>query len=154
VHTIFVSSDLFMGDFGGVAGGDQQCANLAQAAALPGTFLAVMSETGLPASSRINVVMPVQDMDGNVVASDSDDLWDAMLDHSVQTTEKGDPYLGYVWTGTLASGAAATRDCDGWTMADNNTRGERGRSDDTDGSWVAIGWEWCSYLSAIYCIEQ
>jgi hypothetical protein len=85
---IFVTSELFDGDLGGVAGADQKCQDLADRAELSGQFLALLNEPGRTIFDRFDGDGgPYQLTDGTVVANHFEELGNTLS--ALQLTELG-----------------------------------------------------------------
>lgn len=165
-RVVFVSSQLYTGNLGGLAGADAKCQALADAVKLPGTYMAWLSDnSGSPATRMTRSTGPYVLPDGTQVAADWADLVDGMLDVPIGMTEQlGTPPLGSetcedekpsVWTNTGADGKqiAADESCYNWT----NTRGIStwGRADTSDFFWTSsCGPIPCQWPGLLYCFEQ
>jgi cysteine-rich repeat protein len=165
---VFVSSALYTGDLGGLAGADLECQTLADKAGLTGTYFAWLSD-GLttPAQRFVKSSVPYVLPDGLQVAKNWQDLTDGTLQHAIDVTEAEGPApiaaLGCgggskptVWTNTLAAGTAWAADgCDGWS---SNTGAARlGHAKATNFTWAKFceGQAGsCGWLAALYCVEQ
>lgn len=120
-------------DFGGLAGADQHCQSLAQAAGMgQRTWRAYLSTTASAASPAVNArdrigTGPWQNVKGEVIATSVDDLHSANNKLTKQTavTEKGTvingrgdtPNLHDVLTGSTPDGRAGTATCNNWTSS-------------------------------------
>ena len=87
---VFVTSKTYSLGFGGVVGADKQCATLATAAGLSGTFKAWISDsTTSPATSFAQSSAPYKQVDGTVIANDWADLVDGVLAIGIKVDENG-----------------------------------------------------------------
>lgn len=158
---VFVSSKNYPGALGdaGLLSADQECAALAAAAGLSGTYRAWLSagDAGAPAtrftqkSSR-----PYRLRDGRQVAASYAAL-NATLDTAISVTEKGDDVgFSLVWTATNPAGDPLTgaTDCAGWSSADGGDTGGTGESDDIVAEWTVYENVACSTRARLYCFEQ
>ena len=85
---VFVSSVTHDANFGGLAGADAFCQGLADAAALPGTYMAWLSDdSGSPSSRFAQSSEAYVLVDGTVVAHDWADLTDGDLQHPINVSE-------------------------------------------------------------------
>jgi hypothetical protein len=165
---VFVTSQSFTGNVGGLAGADAICQTLAIAAGLPGKYLAWLSTMSSPPSKRFQKFDgPYVLVDGTIVANDWGDLTDGTLESPIVLTESG--ALGSaavagicgssVWTGTDLDGFATnTDDCDGWTSATGThsvTYGDFGAVDNqwTNGCYRNEDGD-CSVVLPLLCFEQ
>ena len=140
---VFVSSQLFNGNFGGgqrILGhleADKRCQDLATEAGLAGSFKAWISgrvDTGsgpLPhgvVDRFTQSAVPYRLVNGTQVADDWADLTDGSLDHAIDRDEYGNP-VGQetrVWTNTRTNGTA-------W---DNSRQCAVGPNPDIPGLWT------------------
>ena len=89
-RVIFVSSALYTGNLGGLAGADAICNMRAQAAGLPGTYMAWLSTNqanGTPATRFTQSAQPYRKVDGVLVANNWADLIDGTLASAIDKTE-------------------------------------------------------------------
>lgn len=163
---IFVSSLMYDGNLGGLAGADSKCQTLAQAAGLSGTFMAWISNNqGSPSTRFTKSNQPYRRVDGVVVANNYNDLVDGSLAAPINKTEKnGAPPVGNtscagggfqtVWSATNTNGAWNNAvACNHWTSTAGGSYW--GRADTQDGSWTSwCSGGLCSWLSPIYCVQQ
>ena len=170
-HRVFVTSAVYAGDLGGLAGADAKCQGLARAAALPGTYKAWLGDTSTTAAARlVHATVPYVLVDGTVIASNWSDLTDGRLAARIDKTETGgaapasDPGCGNitttgVWTDTLPSGATldpASFSCASWTNGTASAGGGIGdRSSLTNWSFsCGLNPNFCGKKMALYCLEQ
>jgi hypothetical protein len=170
VHQIvFVSSTLFDGNLGGLAGADAKCQALATAASLSGAYKAWLSDTTSSAASRLtHATTPYVLVDSTVVAKDWSGLTSGNLLHAIDLTETGQtPSKGTygcssdpsVWSHTDTNGTIVTSagDCSDWSSTSATTTHA--------GSSIYTSWAWtnacqlggtgvCAKTAAIYCIQQ
>lgn len=166
---IFVSSALYTGDTGGLAGADSKCQALADAAGLCGMFKAWLSDGTGDATFRLthatgNYVL----MNGQIVASGWSGLTSGTLQHAIDRTETngaapigtvtcGGGAIVPVWTGTTSSGAvAASGSCSNWRSTGTGVAGVFGSADATNAAWTAMCQllTVCASTAALYCVEQ
>ncbi len=169
VRTIFVSSKLYTGKLGGLAGADMQCQKLAKDAGLPGVYLAWLSDGAkTPAARFVKGTVPYVLTTGIPVANNWKDLTDGLLNHAIDTTEsQGGAPIGpantcgggtkpTVWTNSLADGKTWGADaCGNW----NSTAGvaRLGHAKATNVTWTKFcegQAASCSWQAALYCVEQ
>ena len=167
-RTIFVTSKLYTGNLGGLAGADLQCQTLAENAGLPGIFLAWLSDGDVtPASRFVKSTVPYVTTNGSPVAQNWKDLTDGMITHAVDTTESQGaapiPAMGcgggtkpVVWTNSLENGLAWAADgCGGWTSTAGQAR--LGHAKATSFAWSKFcegQAASCAWQAALYCVEQ
>ena len=162
---VFVSSQMFDGNLGGLLGADAQCQALASAAGLSGTYMAWLSTVGESPSTRMTQSPdPYVRVDGVEVAPNWAGLVDGTLSAPINVTELGGPApignttcagggFPTVWSATNSNGTSAGNACANWTSTAGS--GLWGQADVTDSTWT----NWCSggicsWVSPIYCVEQ
>ena len=159
-RVIFVTSELYLGDLGGLAGADAKCQALAMSAGLnkPGSFRAWLS-TGeaSPSGWDVDPAMRYQLPSGMVVADDWTDLLDGELKLAISQNEDGvvldDGANTSVWTGTLPDGTAALANCAEWHSASWMDGGKVGLRIYSDYRWTNRLEQKCSAYARLYCIE-
>lgn len=173
---VFLTSEKFSGNLGGVAGADGHCNRLAESAGLPGTFMAwVGTEVDFPANRFTRLATPKRyvDTQGRTIADGWGDLTDGSLDRFIVTDENGTD-LGYLRPSKLSTWTAVKPDgtywnpparyssennttCSDWTSTSNN--GPTGSTKNgITGAWTS----WypsasCSAYSTrhrLYCFQQ
>ncbi|HRI71476.1 MAG TPA: hypothetical protein PK156_44890, partial [Polyangium sp.] len=126
--TVFVTSTIYKGDLGGLAGADAKCQTRAKAAGLDGEFKAWLSDSKTSAASRLtHAQVPYVRVDGSVLAKDWTEWTSGQLRVPLQLTELGGwPTIiphppgcdnSLVWTNTKEDGSlvSKTRTCNDWT---------------------------------------
>lgn len=170
---VFATSSTHSGDMDGLIGADAICQDLAEAAGLPGLYLAWLSagtdspNTRFPLAGDPAIGPYV--LVGNPAATIAAD-WDALtnlptcvvgqispcLDQPIDRDETGagfgSPFTA--WTGTLPSGTAVSRTCEQWTNSTVNVVGHAGETNKSDARWTnAIG-PTCNLGLRVYCFQQ
>ncbi len=161
-HVLFVSSLAQSSNLGGLDGADAICQSLATAAALPGRWRAVLSDTATSARARLVVAGPVRDTAGTLLAMDAAELWSGGLRARVDHDERGRAVgTVIVWSGTDPDGERdrdSTGTCGNWTGTPTGV--EAGRTDARDTRWIAIYGigsppsHACTNTSHLYCLSQ
>lgn len=104
--TVFVTSERYTGNLGGLTGADQKCNALAAGASLSGTYKAWLSTPEASPDSRfVKSAVPYVTVNDRVVADDWLDLIGSSV--YITTSETGvliDIFSGRAWTGTKPSG--------------------------------------------------
>ncbi|MCA9651783.1 MAG: DUF1554 domain-containing protein [Myxococcales bacterium] len=162
---IFVSSQLYTGNLGGLAGADAECQTLATNAGLPGVYMAWLSTAAAsPASRMTQSATPYRRPDGIQVAPNWAGLTDGTLDAPINVTETlGSPPMGNtscggggfltVWTAVQPDGTSSGSACTDWSSDVGG--GQWGRADQTNTFWTSwCSGGQCSWLSPIYCVQQ
>lgn len=160
---MFVTSTLYKGDLGGLAGADLKCQNAAVAIGLSGQFKAWISlnaAPGVSALSRINDVGPWFSVDGkqkffnNKAGLATSPLVPVNVDEKGKVVNTSMGERAEVWTGTAAGGTATLSDCRGWTDATAiSVAGTYGLLTSLTG-WTDAGTTGCGSAQRLYCIEQ
>jgi hypothetical protein len=176
---VFLTSKVFDAKFGGLAGADAACQQLAEAAQLSGSWKAWLSTPDAAPASRFsdaarNNVDGLFLVNGTRVAASWQTLGKAPLEHVIDLTEKGTPALANkvcpsqsdlsVWSQTRPDGTHDSSwgdPCDGWTTnaltkttksAWGNVRSATEWS--LAGNCNTFGVKVCSRAAALYCFEQ
>jgi hypothetical protein len=164
---VFVTSQTYSGNLGGLEGADAKCQALARAAGLAGTYLAWLSDlAGSPATRFSRAGRPYLLVGGNIVADDWSSLTSGMLRHAIDETETGGlilpgPSIGCggaarAWTNTRVNGTLAAEDesCGDWTDAlSSGTRTGDVTSQQVMWTELCAGGD-CAGPAALYCFEQ
>lgn len=115
-NVVFVTSIAYSPQaWGGLEGADEACASLAQAAELPGTFVAWLSTSGVDAKDRLGRARGWRNTRQNPFADEVSDLVAGRVYFPIAYDENGDEVTGVVATGTLPDGTAAAQTCSDWT---------------------------------------
>lgn len=162
-NIVFVTSSAYTGDLGGLTGADTKCRIEAEAAGLPGTFKALLSDSTTDARDRFTLLeAPFTLVDGTVIADNPGDLIliDAdninYIKNPINLDANGN-LLGpsRAWTGTDSDGRNnGLAACNGWTSSSNTDDGGYGFSSSKDAGWIASGSVRCNAISHLYCFEQ
>jgi hypothetical protein len=130
----------------------------AEAAGLPGTFLAWISAPMLGVADRFtHSDVPYVRIDDVQVAANWSDLTDGDLSMAIEIDEWGslqnNSDCGNVWTGTLRDGTPHNEDaCTAWTMLEDSVI--LGRSDVSNYMWSEGCLQDCTKQYHLYCFEQ
>ena len=156
---VFVTSQTYTANLGGLSGADTKCQTLAQAAGLSGTYKAWLSDSSTDASSRLShASTPYTLVTGVVVANDWAGLTTMPLSNSISVNEVGSTVNGLVWTNTLNNGSlvytygAAT--CSDWSSVIGQYIGSLGDSSRTSPEWSYWTASSCNESHFLYCFEQ
>jgi cysteine-rich repeat protein len=160
---VFVSSQTYDGNLGGLDGADQKCQTLADAAGLGGTYRAwIATVHGSPSTRFVRSKAPYVLVDGTLVARSWADLVRRGPEVPIAMTERGGPGplsnacvsddIIVVWSGVDGQGKLLAKVCDDFTMPAGP--GHFGIAA-ADLSWTAAcaGFD-CSARAALYCFEQ
>lgn len=175
---IFLSSQLFKGDLGGLSGADEKCQTAAANAGFDGVFKAWLSDDTTSAKDRLlhNTTGPYVRTDGDVIAINWTDLVDGFIKTPIICDENKkcdyvSPTTYYVngvnyeltapavWTNTKRNGDAnpmGIASCNNWSSTTNNV-GNIGDSNSIDDKWTfnynpnPLN---CDMTARLYCVEQ
>lgn len=157
---VFVSSQTYQGDLGGLIGADSKCQVLADAVNLGSTFKAWLSDSTTSAASRfnqsaLNYVM----MNGTTIANGWSDLTDNTIDNVLNRDETNTVRSSMpVWTNTTTSGGVmatnSSYNCDNWTSNSSGVDGYYGVTNWADYEWTNSTYSSCSGARRLYCFEQ
>lgn len=162
---VFVTSQSFRGDFGGVDRADRICRNAALDAGLGGSFKAWIGDdvSPAPAARFRHATIPyfkrVIGSGDEIVANDWQDLTDGTLITSIDTTEYGNDVVSTTYTAWTSVKVDGTDDpgpqCDpSWSNSSSAATGAVGSLDDFNQSWTSDSVDLCSNESHLYCFEQ
>ncbi len=162
---IFVTSNTYAGNLGGLAGADRKCqvaANAIPALATSG-WRAWLSASTVDAASRFNYAtstnIDFRLVDNTVVADSWSDLTDGTLINFINKDQNGNtiPNSG-VWTNTTPAGGivSATTSCSDWTSASAAVRGGYGNNSYKNAYWTqTLSSLECSInVFRLYCLEN
>lgn len=155
-HIMFVTSTAYNGNLGGLSGADQKCQDAADAEALSGAWIAVVSDTTVAAKDRLNDYgsKPVYNRVGDEMAANWDTIWASGISTAVLYQENGsEPAANDVWTGTNAAGTAANR-CSDWTSNSDGVNGYYGARNSVTSAWIYSGNTSCDLTKRVYCISH
>jgi hypothetical protein len=170
---VFVTSEIFTANLGGISGADDKCNDAAAAAGLPGTYKAWISDSSTsPSISFTRFTQPyvLVDASNTRIADNWTDLTtcdegsDQCLDNPINVDENGtvlsDPVDSNrpVWTNTLTDGAVDETDTD---LNCNNFNSGVG-SLALAGDYASTIFRWterflslsCGLEARLYCFEQ
>lgn len=151
-HLIFVTSQTYNGNLGGVAGADAKCQDVADVAGLDGTWRAIVSAPGDDVADRLVFTGPITNMAGEDVAMDGAQLWSETLSAAPRFDENASPVAVETWTGSAGDGTLHAENCVGFTS--DGGKGRRGAVEGTNYGWLSVGWRGCGWLLHLYCVSQ
>src|SRR3989344_6210456 len=172
---VFLTSNSYTGNLGGLIGADAKCQSRADLANLGGTWKAWLSDsTGSPSSrfdlSYIQANKPYKLLNGTTIANNWSDLIDGSLTSPIKVDEKGitqtvDPSIGtLVWSNTYETGivkptspvGGTRQDCNNWTSSSHSAPyGEIGLYDRANSNWTGFSNTFCDSANVrLYCFEQ
>jgi hypothetical protein len=152
-HTLFVTSTFYTGNLGGQTGADAKCQSAATSGGLSGTFEAFLGYTSLDPKDEFAILGPVFNTQGELIASNRNDLWDNSIANNIMYDENGNsPGNVEVWSGMYSSGLAHGSNCTDWTSTSGS--GMDGRNYYSNDDWSEYVARGCSSNYPIYCIDQ
>jgi len=165
IKRVFVSSQLYNGNLGGIMGADAKCTTLATAASLPGTYkawIATDMDSTAPAVRFTKANVPYVKTDGEKIADNWNDLVTGDLASPIDVYETGVPAGDEkeVWTNVEASGIEDNDndlECGDWTSTAPNVNSSLGDWTRTDGRWTDLDASEdhsCDDTRRIYCFQQ
>ena len=170
-NRVFVTSQEYTSNLGGLIGADQKCQSLADSENLGGTWKAWLSEEQTNVRDRfVKSNNPYVLLDDLPIADNWADLTDGKLIGSIDMNEKGERVLnppGYgerLWTGTDEYGkfvlersfSSNYTDCNSWTEDDSGLFlwVFQGHLSSDDASWTRSATYCSDSLNKLYCFEQ
>jgi len=158
---VFVTSSVYDGNLGGLAGADLICQTEAEDAGLSGTYKAWLADStgAAPINSFVHSDLPYVLVDHTVVANDWVDLTDRSLANPINSTPYGYlPSVPYVWTNVSPGGVALTTNpiesCGDWTT-NSDYVGPWTETTYVTPEWTEpAGFELCYVSFSLYCFEQ
>lgn len=157
---VFVSSQTYDGDLGGLIGADSKCQVLADNVNLGSTFKAWLSDGTTSVASRftqstLNYVL----LNGTIIANGWSDLTDGSIDNLINRDENSTLRASATaWTNTTVSGSidntSPSRTCENWTNNISSNDGDYGSTSWTDYEWTNSNYGPCNQVRRLYCFEQ
>lgn len=159
---VFVTSEIYNGNLGGLSGADSICQGLADTVGLSGTFKAWLSDdTSYPEARFVHSTGAYILVNGTPIAESWTDLIDGDLINPISRDEHGTFVDSEVWTATLSDGGPGDvgdtiEYCDNWTSDNYNYKAITGLSTAKDSIWTAaiLAGRQCDWGFRLYCIEQ
>jgi hypothetical protein len=160
---VFISSETYTGNLGGLAGADAKCQALADAEGIPGTYMAWLSDSTASPATRFPTKSssPYKLLNGDKLANNWADLTDGQLETLFTVTDAGpEPPSGpgqHTWTATLQTGQKSGSHCNNWTTAATEVSGFTGyhrHATQPTGRWTAYDDRPCNAELHLYCVQQ
>jgi hypothetical protein len=154
-NVVFVTSQTFNGNLGGIAGADAKCQAAAQAASLKGTFIAYVATSSASAASRVASARGWVRTDGQPVADLPAQLAAGHLWYPIALDENGKMVTGrQVETGANKDGSYYTNgSCKDWTSASNADMATAGDAYAGSAEFQTIYGPQCDVVSHLYCLQ-
>lgn len=162
-HRIFVTSERYDGNLGGLSGSnsaDAKCRARAKAENLGGSWQALLSDSNVDARDRVTVDARVLNLNGDKIADDANDLWGGSIDRPVDFDETrtdistGQNRDDWVWTGSEDDGRNnGVPHCSDWSSSDGDDDGKAGDTGNSNSEWLDNGTRSCDKTYHLYCID-
>ncbi len=159
--TVFVTSNYYNGDLGGVTGADDKCQAAANSAGLSGVYKAWISvATSSPSIAFTQSVVPYVTTRGDRIASNWTDLTDGTLINPILGDEYGTALVDAdVWTNTKADGTISSLidSCDNFTSSAGGVtnRARVGLASRISSAWTSGATFECVFgMMRLYCFQQ
>lgn len=155
---VFVTSQKYSGNLGGLSGANSICQARGIEAGYTGTFKAWVSTSTVSAASQIPNGVAFRLLNGTLVADNKIDLLDGTVDNPINLTELNAVVTGTtgnerVFTGTNPNGTANASTCQNWTSNSSLQNGRWGDTLSTNSYWTSRGSVACSNLRRLYCFQ-
>lgn len=153
---LFISTEIFEGNLGGLAGADAKCQASAVAAGRGGNWRALLSDETIAASTRLTFFDDVYDFaEQELLRPTSSTDWpflpDGALVHvTASAVTLDDPQA---WSGTRLDGTATTFACEDWSSSSLIKFGTVG-SGEAGVQWLEDFDGSCASPHRLYCLEQ
>jgi hypothetical protein len=152
----FVTSTQHTGNLGGLAGADAICQQRATDGGLPGTYVALLSDSTTSAISRLTGSRGWQRTDGAPIADLPDQLIDRRAWNPIAYDESGHDVRDAgreTWTGSLGNGTSAPAHCSDWMTADASHMAHYGWADAGGAAALDVLDDTCDQTLRLYCFE-
>jgi hypothetical protein len=160
-RVVFITRKEYRGDLGGLTGADALCNSEAPAGnerVKSHAFVAWLSTHATPAAApHVHGTAPYVLPSGEPVADDWDRFTSGSLRHAIDeyaSSERVPTDDWYVWTGTVATGGAATQTCSDWRTSSGTSRGGVGHASAATSAWTEKETHDCSLDHPIYCVQK
>lgn len=153
---VFVTSQNYSGNLGGLSGADSKCSSLASAAGLGIKWKAWLSDSNTDAKDRIVGLGPWYFVDGKtLVFSSKGELPLVPLNHDELGNLRSDVMVrtGTAQNGTKKEWVFDPTYCNDWTTDSTLAVAIIGNTSETGVRWTNWGGTACNYLRPIYCFE-
>ncbi|MBI1888964.1 MAG: hypothetical protein HYS15_03500 [Candidatus Spechtbacteria bacterium] len=172
VKTVFITSRTYSANLGGLTGADQKCQDRANAAGVPGTFRAWLSDKTKDAVFRIkphNENSPFYRLDRKKIADSWAELTGGSLEEQININEftkeaslyeeGAGVFSSLVWTATKTDGTltnSGDSDCSQWSTSASSEEKGPGLGDfmKKNSFWTKAGTNThCDSIRPLYCFE-
>ena len=137
----------------GITAGDALCQQVADAANLAGTFVALLSTSTTDARDRIPDRAYYR-LDDALIATSHADLFDGSIAVPISIDDTGANRPGNAaMTGSNADGTAHADTCSDWTDFTGSSQYRFGGSGLTTSSWASVSSTSCQFVGWLYCFQ-
>lgn len=150
-NRVFAASGTYNGNLGGIDGADEICRTRAEAAGLPGTFVAFLSTNTTDAIGRLTGSRGWERVDGKPVVDTVEDLMAEKQFYPISLDEQGQPVTIAVGTGSHSSGTSEGTNCSEWMSSTGS--GIFGSPTASSGASIRFGYTGCGVGLTVYCFE-
>ncbi len=158
---VFVTTDRFTGNLGGLSGADKRCnddaAQSVDELVRRGKYVAWLSNSGVAGSDRISNRHQYIFLNTDKLNVFRNGLGDLDVSHPINlTTGRVALQSQDVWTGTDKNGAVAANTCKGWTSDLQDVQGKVGTTSsgsESNSKWTDFGELACNGMASLYCFE-
>jgi hypothetical protein len=112
------------------------------------TWSAIASTSAVSATDNAPILGPLYNMNGDLVATSANDLWDTSLSNPIGYDAKGDPVSERVWTGTQYNGSIH------YYSLGSLAYGMSGLSDSDSTYWIQYGLSLASSNYRLYAVSE
>lgn len=150
---LFVTSESYSGNLGGLTGADAKCNTAATSQSLGGQWTAWLSDSTHDAKDRI-LEGKYTLLDGTIVANSKADLIDGTILHGINMDEKRQGgQTVRPWTATNEFGVKIPNTCTDWTSADSTLTATKGNGAHVAKEWTTNGISGCHQPQRLYCFQ-
>jgi hypothetical protein len=154
-NKMFVTSLTFASDLGGLEGADAKCAERTRAAALGGSYIALLSTSTVPAFSRLGSASGWIRVDGRPFANSQKDLIEGRISYPPMLDEFGKTVTSpHVWSGTEYGGMPAPQGTGNDWRAPMGASCNAGDAFNGEHRWYEYYSAPCTYEARLYCFER
>ena len=157
---VFVSSQVYTGNFGGPSGANASCQELANEGGLPGQYKAWLDGSGDFDEASVPYIQIDNRNSGTslpVIANSYAELISSSLIISINETEQRLDVTDNAWTGidlSLGAPYPTGHNCNNWTSDSSSIDGTVGRTSSIDGTWTNYIPRPCNLTQRLYCFQQ
>ncbi len=116
---------------------------------------AILSDASMPATTRLAIVAPIYNMQGELVANDASDLFDGAIAAPIRYTELGNSISSnfQVWTGTQSNGIWSGASAGAWDDPSGSVLATVGSATNIAAAWTDNGEVPSNQLARLYALS-